>query len=313
MHRWLTPLIFRDGRSLPCRIIPGPMEGITEGSYISVMSSCGFVSSWFTPFIRISSGVPRNSKIEYKLQQFKNSGLPIIAQVMGTNSRLLAEAARRLHQHGATCVDLNCACPSATVLGSRSGGWTLTEPDWIYNTLLEMKKACGNCGVSVKIRCGYYKDDEMEDIASAISAAAPDMVTCHFRTVKELYRPVPDGVYRLRRMRELLPNTPLIGSGDLFTVEDARRMYEIADVDGVAPARGMLKNPALLREIKSDCEGKTPMAALTDEEKINFLNQVGELSGHRRKEQGFILKIAKVMYGENSEEFARLLSSITNC
>ena len=30
MHPFLTPLAFRDGRILPCRILPGPMEGVSE-------------------------------------------------------------------------------------------------------------------------------------------------------------------------------------------------------------------------------------------------------------------------------------------
>ena len=303
-HPWLEPLVFRDGRSLPNRIIPGPMDGVSEGSFISVMSQANLVSSWFTPFIRISTGVPRRARLREKLAPYLATDLPVIAQIMGTRPALLAETARRLHQEGATCVDLNCACPSHTVVGSKSGGYLLRNPQGIAETLKAMKAACGNGAVSVKIRCGFESPDEIENIAAALRDAQPDMVTCHFRTVKETYQPVNDGLARLARMRELLPGIPLIGSGDLFTVDDARRMYEACGVDGVAPARGLLKNPCLLKQIEADCSGGSFEKAMGEEE---FLNALGATS--TRKKRLFVLKVAKVMYGEDSETFRCMLEN----
>ena len=83
-HSLLEPLVFRDGRGLPCRIIPGPMEGISEGSFVAVMSEMGMVRCWFTPFIRVSNGVPRMARLREKLAPYLATGLPVIAQIMGT-------------------------------------------------------------------------------------------------------------------------------------------------------------------------------------------------------------------------------------
>ncbi len=307
----LEPLVFRDGRSLPCRILPGPMEGISEGSFVAVMSEMGMVKCWFTPFIRISNGVPRMARLREKLAPYLATGLPVIAQIMGTYPELLAEAAARLHSLGAVCVDLNCGCPSPTVIGSRSGGYHLTEPEWMFDAITAMRKACGDAAVSVKIRCGFKSTDEMDDIAAAIRDARPDMVTCHFRTVKELYRPVTDGLERLARMRSLLPGIPLFGSGDLFTVADAMRMLRETAVDGVAPARGLMRNPALLKEIEAECRGIPPETAMSAKERLAFLEKVGELSGLPKREQGFLLRMAREMFGEESAEFQSLLGRIS--
>ena len=295
---------------MPNRILPGPMDGVTEGSFVSVLDAAELVDAWFTPFIRISNGVPKRARLREKLAPYLATGKPVIAQIMGIYPDLLAEAARRLHEVGAVCVDLNCACPSATVLGSHSGGFCLTEPDWMAEALTKMKAACGTHAISVKIRCGYYGTDEIPDIAAAIRQAAPDMVTCHFRTVRELYKPVQEPYARLAQMHALLPGIPFIGSGDLFTVEDARRMADVAYVDGVAPARGLLKNPALLKEIAAACAGKPCASTLTSEQRLALLNHIGEASGHRRKDQGFLLKIAREMFGEDSSEFQQLLREI---
>ena len=308
--KWLQPLVFRDGRSLPNSILPGPMDGVTEGSFVSVLDAAGLAFSWFTPFIRISNGVPRRARLREKLAPYLATGKPVIAQIMGIYPDYLAETARRLHEIGAVCVDLNCACPSATVLGSHSGGYCLTDPDWMVEALTKMKAACGTHAISVKIRCGFYGTDEIPDIAAAIRETAPDMVTCHFRTVRELYKPVEAPYSRLAQMHALLPGIPFIGSGDLFSVEDARRMAEEAQVDGVAPARGLLKNPALLQELAAACAGN-PCATLSAEQRLALLNRIGEASGHRRRDQGFLLKIARVMFGEESSEFHQLLGEIS--
>ena len=310
MHPWLDRLEFPDGRFLPGRILPGPMEGVSEGSFVKVMSMRGLASSWFTPFIRVSNGVPRMARLREKLAPYIETGLPVVAQIMGCHSELLAETASRLHRLGAVCVDLNCGCPSATVLGSHSGGYHLREPEWMLETLRAMKEACGSGGVSVKIRCGFSSPSEIDEIAAALREARPHMVTCHFRTVRELYRPVPGGVLRLARMRELLPGIPLVGSGDLFSVDDARRMYEETGVDGVAPARGLMRNPLLLKEIEAYCRGEEADPGLNRRQLVEFLDQVGRMSGHRRREQGFVLKIAREMFGEESAEFQALLADI---
>ncbi len=311
MH-WLEPLVFKDGSCLPSRIIPGPMEGVTEGSFVTVFTSLDLVDSWFTPFIRISSGVPRFSRMRAKLEPFFASGLPVIAQLLGTDTDMLAQSAARLHSIGATCVDLNCACPSPQVLSSGGGGKRLLSPQWMHDTISAMKSACGIRPVSVKIRCGYNSPDEMNEIAAAIREAAPDMVTCHFRTVREMYSPVQHGYERLAAMRELLEPIPFIGSGDLFTPEDALRMYKTAGVDGVAPARGLMKNPLLLKDIKKACSGEAPDRAMSNEEKLMFLDKIGEISGQSRGHQIFLLKIAKTMFGKESPEFYRLLEDIKN-
>ena len=85
-----------------------------------------------------------------------------------------------------------------------------------------------------------------------------------------------------------------------------------ADVDGVAPARGLMKNPALLREIAAACgDVSKGDLTLTSQQKIDLLERMGKESGRRRKCQGFLLKIARSMFGEESQEFVELLNDIS--
>lgn len=311
MHRspeiLLEPLELAPGQVLPCRILPGPMDGITEQSFLTAMSIRHWVPCWWTPFLRISTGVPRHSRLTSWLKPYLDTGLPVIAQIMGVASDKLAETAGRLHEAGALCVDLNCACPSPKVVGNQGGGACLKNPAWIRDTLLAMRNRCGNRAISVKIRAGFANAAELPDISAAIREARPNLVSLHYRTVTEMYKPVHDGLQRLRLARESLPDIPLFGSGDLFTAEDALRMFQETGVDGLLPARGLLANPALLLQIQAACDG-SPAQEPDAAEKLAFLKDLARPEcANQRAPNGFLLRMCASLFGRDSELFQKLV------
>lgn len=302
----LLPILLQ-GTALP-RLLPGPMDGISEGNFISAMSSRSWVSAWWTPFLRISTGVPRLARLRNWLQPYLDTGLPVMAQIMGIHSDRLAETARRLFSLGAAGVDLNCACPSPTVLSNGGGGACLQNPDWICRTLLQMREKCGSRLISCKIRAGYQSPAEIPALAAALRSAQPDLLTVHYRTVLEMYRPIPDGLERLQRFRELLPGQVLFGCGDICTPQDALQMYAATRVDGLLVARGLLSNPALLRDIAQQCGG-IPPAPSSDRDKISFLRDLScpaaRHSAH--SPNGFVLRMTGTLFGRDSQLFAQLV------
>ena len=285
------------------RALPGPMDGITEGSFLKVLSEEGCAPAWFTPFLHISNGVPRTARLKLALQPFLASGRPVIAQIMSSRLELLPPTAQKLHAIGAVCVDLNCACPSKTVVHSKSGGFLLTNPQWIAEAIRQMKMMCGDAPISVKIRTGFQSPEEMEEIAGALRDARPDIVFCHYRTVREGYAPLPREVRaaRFRKLRTLLPDIPLFASGDIFSVQDMEEMEELG-MDGVLVARGFLKNPAILRNLET----------MPSEESLwNLLLRIGNASGRTKRHWGFLLPIARNMFGADSPRVEALIRIIS--
>ncbi|MBQ4480610.1 MAG: tRNA-dihydrouridine synthase family protein [Victivallales bacterium] len=294
-------MTFANGTRLP-RILPGPMEGVTAGAWLKILTRRQWVNAWWTPFLRISIGVPRRSRLAAWLAPYLATGLPVIAQIMGEDAARLAETARRLRELGAVAIDLNCACPSPVVVRNHSGGERLRHPEWIATTLRAMKQAMGEAPVGVKLRVGYESPDEFATcIAPAVREARPDFVTVHFRTVRERYEPIADGLDRLSRARHALSGLTVIGSGDLFTPQDAIAMHERCGVDAVAPARGMLANPRLLVDVAQALRGEMP-TPFTLQEKASLL---GEFVVHSPRH--FQLQIAANLYGKNSPEFNAFL------
>ena len=303
-RRWTAPLPLRDGNALPNRLFPGPMDGVTEGSYLAAMTARRYVRCWHAPFMRISTGVPRQARINGHLAPYLQQGLPVIAQMMGTNTDFLAGTAVRLLAAGAVCADLNCACPSPTVLGNHSGGARLRNPEWLAVTLDAIRNAVGDRPFSIKLRIGFDSPDECPKIAAAIRPAQPDIVFLHFRTVREMYRPVQDGWNRFLLARECLPDSVLIACGDVQSPEDAFRLAEICPVDGIAVARGLLTRPALLRDIEAAILGQPP---LPEDDKLRFLLDIATQSGRLPKaNNGFILRLARSMFGMEHEVFQQL-------
>ena len=280
------------------------MDGVTEGSYLAAMTARHYVRCWHAPFMRISTGVPRQVRINEHLAPYLQQGLPVIAQMMGTNTEFLAGTAKRLLAAGAVCADLNCACPSPTVIGNNSGGARLRNPEWLAATLDAIRNAVGDRPFSVKLRIGFDSSEEFPKIAAAVRNAAPDIVFLHFRTVREMYRPVQDGWNRFLLARECLPNSVLIACGDIQSPEDAFRLAELCPVDGVAAARGLLVRPSLLREIEAAIFGQPP---LPEDDKLRFLLDIATLSGrHPKANNGFILRLARSMFGQESDVFQGL-------
>jgi tRNA-dihydrouridine synthase C len=281
------------------------MEGITTGSFCAVMNALGLVSVWVTPFIRVSEGTLRPARLRERLSAF--APLPMIVQVMGTDIPLLtATAARLAREPGVIGIDLNCACPVPIVVSNGAGGARLRHPTWIRDALIALRRACPTTGISVKIRAGFESPDELPDICEAVRDAQPDFVMLHYRTVREQYRAAPDGLRRLAWARGLLPGVPLFGSGDVFGVAAAARMFDVTDVDGVTPARGLVANPWLLRDIEAACRGED-VPARTDTETGDFLRRViveADRGGTWRS--GFVLELARHQFGREHPLFQRL-------
>lgn len=304
--QWLEPLPLPGGQALPNRILPGPMEGITEGSFCRTLALRSFVRCWITPFIRLTTGVPRRSRLESRLAPYQGTGLPVIVQIMGHDISLLAAAARRLTELGVVGIDLNCACPTKTVIGNGAGGALLRRPEWIREALLALRAACPNVGISAKLRTGFSTPAALPELMAAVREGQPDFAILHYRTVEELYRRIPNGWERLARAKEMTGNVPLLASGDIYTAADALRLWHECRVDGVAPARGLLRNPRLLCDIEAMCRGQAPLPCSRAECLALLADIASDPDQNAAGSPGFVLDFAARSLGSSDPLFSRL-------
>ncbi len=308
------PLKIDSFLTLADRVLPAPMAGVTNQVFCLAASRMGLVRNWITPFQCVSCGsVPSRTALLKKIQPFLN-GHDLIVQLLGHEAEALAETAARLGEMPEVSgVNLNFACPAPLVGKNGNGGILLKEPDKIFMLAdAVVRVAADRTNISVKIRCGYEDSDrELPDIISALFSAGIRFFIVHFRTVSEMYAPVPQetALSRLVKLRELLPaGAILIGNGDIRCYADAVKMCEVSCCDGIAAARALPGNPFLLRHIRAglDC-------CPDDSEKMEFLRQAAlatqdlNYNMTRWAKTGF-LELAGMCCGRDTGDFREIVS-----
>ncbi|MCP3964958.1 MAG: tRNA-dihydrouridine synthase family protein [Lentisphaerae bacterium] len=290
------------------KIIPGPMEGVMNELFCAVAHRLQLCQGWMTPYIRVTTHVPRSSRLAAFMRPFSAGDLPVIVQLMGTNGDVIQETAQRLLSLGAVGINLNFACPSNQVVRSGTGGAMLKAPDDVICLTKKIKKAIGNASLSIKIRSGF---DDWHECGSVLSELCRiellDFVAVHFRTVKEMYGKVENVEERLRFIIEQCgDNIPVIGSGDIFSTEDALGMLEYG-FKGTMAARGLLRDPFLIKRIENSLAGDRVLFEVEQGRRM-FFNTLLDIchENNTQIKKSKLLEYAGMMWGRPSKLFRQL-------
>ncbi len=148
---------------------------------------------------------------------------------------------------GADTVDINMGCPVNKITKNGGGSSLLRQPEVAEAIVREVVKAV-DVPVTVKTRIGW-NDQEITilDFAKRMEDAGAKMITVHGRTRAQGY----NGNARwewIARVKEVL-SIPVIGNGDIFSVEAAVKCLEETGADGVMCSRGTLGYPFLVGEV----------------------------------------------------------------
>jgi tRNA-dihydrouridine synthase C len=302
-------LVFSSGLRFP-RFFPGPMEGVMTPLFCRAFHQLHLTDGWLTPYYRVTNNVPKDGKLKKFLLPFMENDLPVIVQLMGTDADLLAKVAERMVFLGAKGINLNFACPSRQVIKSRTGGALLQNIPLMVEILKSIQKSLPETSLSAKIRCGFEDWKESEKIIPAlVEAVSLDFLGVHFRTVKENYSSVANGSKRLKNITALAGKVPIIGSGDIFSNEDAQNLLKFGCA-GVMVARGVLRNPFLINNLK-----QTEKNTLSSEERrqcfFRTLQEITKIDKQLYSRPKF-LEYAAMMWGTKSKQFSILKSLNAN-
>lgn len=250
-----------------------PMEGLGDRAFRKAMASVGGFDGAVTEFIR----VPRNAHIPTLASVYDADELapvPLAAQIMGAEPELVAEMAQELVRRGAKRIDLNCGCPSNTVVGKGAGSSLLKEPTLLNEIATALVKST-DIPVTLKMRSGFEDTSLLKENLLAAQESGIRFLTLHPRTKVDGYGP-PAKWEHIAFAKSLL-KIPVVGNGDILTAEDARRMLRETGCDALMVGRGSAINPFVFHEIKASFTNATYEP--TWEQLKNFMGVfVGELS-----------------------------------
>ena len=266
-------------------VILAPMAGVTDLPYrvLCREQGCGLVCMEMVS----AKAVLYNNRNTKELLQVDERERPVSLQLFGSDPHILSDIAARLEEGPYDIFDINMGCPVPKIVKNGEGSALMKDPALVEEILSVMVKAVKK-PVTVKIRKGF--DDasvnavEIAKIAEACGVAA---VAVHGRTREQFYSGKADWDI-IRRVKEAV-RIPVIGNGDVFTAEDAKRLVDTTGCDGIMVARGAKGNPWIFREITEYLDtgrkAERPSARELKEMILRhgrmMLNFKGELAGMR--------------------------------
>ncbi|NEE39761.1 tRNA dihydrouridine synthase DusB, partial [Streptomyces sp. SID7982] len=131
----------------------------------------------------------------------------------------------------------------------------------------------------IKMRKGI--DDDHLTFLDAGRIAVEEGVTAvalHGRTTAQHYGGTADWD-AIARLKEHVPEIPVLGNGDIWCADDALRMMRETGCDGVVVGRGCLGRPWLFADLVNAMEGRTERHAPTLREVADVMVRHATLLG----------------------------------
>src|SRR3989344_282673 len=182
------------------------------------------------------------------------AGVPVRAQLLGSDPVCMAENAARLAALGPEGIDLNFGCPAKVVNRHGGGAGPLQEPERIATVVAAVRRAVPlHLPVSAKMRLGFNDTGLMRECAQAMQAGGATELVVHARTKADGYRPPADWEH-IPSIRAAV-GIPVVANGEIWTVADAQRCREVSGCDALMLGRGMVADPGLARAIRASDAG----------------------------------------------------------
>ncbi|MEN9854353.1 MAG: tRNA dihydrouridine synthase DusB [Actinomycetota bacterium] len=230
-------------------VVLAPMAGITNTAFRRLCREHGgglFISEMIT-----SRALVERTPESMRLIQHHPSEEIRSIQLYGVDPKTISDAVKMLvAEDRADHIDLNFGCPVPKVT-RKGGGAALPWKQELFSAIVHAAvRAAGDVPVSVKMRKGI-DDDHLTylDAGKAARDAGVVAVALHARTAEEYYSGRADWS-AIARLRLALPDTQVLGNGDIWSATDAVEMMKQTGVDGVVVGRGCLGRPWLFGDLE---------------------------------------------------------------
>lgn len=240
-------------------ILLAPMEGLLDFVLRDILTRVGGIDRCVSEFIRITDQLLPERVFTRIVPELHTggrtlAGVPVRAQLLGSDPVCLAENAARLATLGPAGIDLNFGCPAKIVNRHGGGALLLETPEVIHTIVAAVRRAVPpDMPVSAKMRLGFNDDSRAVECAQAIAEGGANELVVHARTKAQAYRP-PAYWERIADIRAAV-QIPLVANGDIWNVQDAQRCREVSGCNMLMLGRGVVTDPGLGLAIKAATGG----------------------------------------------------------
>ena len=233
-----------------------PMEGITGYIYRNAFYDYFTgVDKYFTPFLSPNQNRALNPKEIRDVLPENNKGMQVVPQILTNRADYFLRAAEELKEkYGYGEVNLNLGCPSRTVVSKGKGAGFLAKPEELDSFFREVFHNIKG-EMSVKARIGVNDSKQFRHLMDIFNQYPLCELIIHPRIQKDYYGNSPD--WEVFGEAVHVSSIPLCYNGDIFTLEDYRRIKAaFPEVNRIMLGRGLLMNPMLAETIKKEETGR---------------------------------------------------------
>ncbi|MGR8979077.1 MAG: tRNA dihydrouridine synthase DusB [Gammaproteobacteria bacterium] len=226
-------------------LILAPMAGITDRPFREISKRFG-AGLTVSEMVASNPALRTHKKTLLKADHAGESGLRSV-QIVGTDPKQMADAARFNAERGAHIIDINMGCPARKVC-SVSAGSALLKDESLVGNILEAVVNAVDIPVTLKIRTGWdLENRNAATIARIAETSGISALAVHGRSRACKFN--GDAEYdTIKQVKESV-SIPVIANGDIDSADKAKCVLEATGADAVMIGRAALGNPWIFKQI----------------------------------------------------------------
>lgn len=227
-----------------------PFQGITDHIYRNVHQKVyGGTDKYFTPYLSKLEGNLHSQKKFEDLKPGLNDVKTVVPQVLSKDAAEILLMAKYIYAWGYEELNWNIGCPWPQVTRKARGAGLIDKPEMVREILDKVFKEI-KINFSIKTRIGNHEKDEIFRLMEILKDYPFSEIIIHPRTAIQLYRGKAD----IEIYKNAIQNTDkkFIYNGDIFDYSFLMQNFEHQSPAGIMLGRGILTNPALANEIRSN-------------------------------------------------------------
>ena len=240
---------------------------------------CRYFMRLLSPRVRLYTEMVTAAALQYgdaaRLLRFDPSEHPVALQVGGSDSQMMANAAKMGADAGFDEININVGCPSDRVQSGQFGACLMSSPELVARCVESMRSAC-DIPITIKTRIGIDDDDNYEFLRNFVAINIDAGCTTYIVHARKAIlsglspkenRSVPPLNYpRVYRLKKEFPQLRIILNGGVASIDDCRE--HLQHVDGVMIGRQAYHQPWFLTELEQEFGGSAEVGKFTREDAI---------------------------------------------